>query len=98
MRQAFPQKLEQILIYDSKNQNFIREFYSDNSMIKVVPLPGTPSLCTEISPPCAWINCFVIANPSPLWTRSLRDLSPRQKRSKMKGRSSDTMPVPVSLT
>ena len=48
-------------------------------MVNVVPLPGSPSLCASMVPPCARISCLVIASPSPLWVLSLRDLSARQK-------------------
>ena len=41
---------------------------------------------------------FCDCQPQSAVVRSLRDLSPRQKRSKMKGRSSEAMPEPVSLT
>ena len=56
--------------------------HAGNSIVKVVPCQVR--FRQLIVPPCASTSCLVIASPSPLLPSvRARDLSPRQKRSKM---------------
>ncbi len=66
-------------------------------MVKAVSTPGR--LVTQTSPPWARTSCLTMDSPRPLPpVFLLREVSPRQKRSNTRGRSSGRIPAPVSVT
>lgn len=64
-------------------------------MVKVLPWPGCDS--AVVVPPCAAMSSRTTARPMPDPMAAWLFL-PRQKRSKMRGRSAGSMPGPVSVT
>ena len=61
-------------------------------------MPSSGADTTSILPPDASTIHFAIDNPSPLPCVPERAAAPRKNRSKMRGRSSEGIPTPLSAT